>query len=121
MSIAHRRCALLNACQKVLKRSPLGGEIEHFMTLDDREYAYDEVSALFDAYALAEQETKDRRIIDAARTLLIEVGFYRVMPDEEIADTFMSSGRSPWNFKRGGVAYVTDFNTDSWQWPEEPQ
>jgi len=117
------RATLLEAVRLKVQRartSPLASEIEHFMSLDDREYAYDEVSALFDAYDLAERETKDRKVINAARDLLIVHGFYRVMSADEQANTFTSSGRAPYDFRLGGTAYTSDPNTvDGWQWPDE--
>lgn len=112
------RETLLAAVKAEPYTTPLGGEIEHQMSIEDREYAYDEVSALFDAYRYAEQETKDRRVIERCRDLLVEHGFYRVMPQEERDNTFTSSGRAPYDFKRKGVMFTTDFTIDNWQWPD---
>lgn len=112
------RETLLHFVKLEPKTSPLGSEIEHFMSID-REYRYDEVSALFDAFDLAEHETKDRRVIDRCRTLLIAHGFYRAMSQDEIANTFTTSGRPPYEFKRKAVAYTADPNTvEGWQWPK---
>lgn len=119
------RATLLEDVRKLVanaRTSPLAAEIEHFMSIEDREYAYDEVSALFDAYDLAERETKDRRVINRCRDLLVVHGFYRVMSPEEQANTFTSSGRAPYDFKIAGTAYTSEPHTvDSWQWPEGEQ
>jgi hypothetical protein len=112
------RATLLDAA-RAEKGTGLASEIEHFMNVDDREYAYDEVSALFDAMSLAEQNRGpgSRAVIDRARALLIDAGFYRVMPDDEAANTFRSNGGAPEDFRLKGVRYTTDFTVDEWQWP----
>ncbi len=80
---------------------------------DDGEGVYDKVSALFDVYERAEQYS-NRKLVSACRDILIEVGFYRVMSPEEIANTFFSHG-PVWSFKRSGVAYTTDYKVHAWQ------
>jgi hypothetical protein len=112
------RAALLADVKALPDAPPLGSEIAHYMSVDDREYAYDEVSALFDALALAEHETKDREIMGRARALLIKHGFYREMPADEIASTFRTKPGPVWDFKLGGIAYTTDYTVEEWQWPE---
>jgi len=95
-------------------------EIDHYVNgIDDREYAYDEVSALFDLYDVEVSERHDRHMIRLCRRLLIAAGFYRVMPQDEIDSTFRSSGRKVWDFVQDGVKYTTDHTTESWQWPEQ--
>lgn len=103
-------------------------EIDFHLCLD-REYGdnYDEVSALFDVEDRAEmwgteaatpdQRKAARRLLKIARRVLIDIGFYRVMPQDEIDNTFTSSGRAPWSFKLDGVAYTTDETTEEWQFP----
>lgn len=87
------------------------GEIEHFMGIEERDYDYDEVSALFDAMNL---ENQSNSVVRTCRNVLIEFGFFRVMPDEEIENTYVSNGRVPWNFKLKGVAYTTDETDEEW-------
>ena len=113
------RETLLSAARLEATSTPLGGEIEHHTHVDGRDYAYDEVSALFDAYAFAENETKDLRVIRRARELLIEHGFYRIMPPEEIANTWHFPARTAWDFKLKKQPYTTDYTINDWQWPEE--
>lgn len=102
-------------CAKASKA--FGEEIEHFLLVGDREYHYDPVFALFDAMNLEDQK---RAVVDTCRTLLIEFGFFRVMPQDEIDATTVSPGISKWVFKRGGVAYTTDEHEDDWTDAVEP-
>lgn len=52
-----------------------------------------------------------------ARLLLIEHGYYRIMPIEEALNTFTTSGRPPYEFRYNGEAYTTDHTIEAWQWP----
>lgn len=99
-------------------------EIRHYMSIEDREYAYDEVCAVFDVEEACEEFLKDRSADKAsaketratlkfARRALIAIGFYRVMPQEEIDNTWSSSGYI-WNFKEKGVAYTSDETVSEW-------
>lgn len=105
-------------------------EVNYFVHgIDEREYGYDEVSALFDILDRSEQAIADyddpklkresRRLLKVARETCIAIGFYRVMPQEEIDNTYTSSTRAPWTFKLKGVAYTSDDPADDWQWPKE--
>jgi hypothetical protein len=106
----------------------LQDEVDYFLNLD-REYEYDEVSALFDIenrmeICVAEADTPTHRrqasrLLRVARRALIDIGFYRVMPPEEIDNTFTSSGRAAWAFKLEGHAYTTDETAEEWQFPED--
>lgn len=49
-----------------------------------------------------------------AREALIAIGFFRPMADEEVENTFTSSGRAPWAFKLKGVAYTSDDSAEEW-------
>lgn len=80
-------------------------EIDYSMSLD-RDYEYDELDALFDTECRAE-DFKERGLLLSCRRLLITIGFYRVMPQNEIDNTWVSSG-TKWDFKLGGVAYTAD-------------
>jgi hypothetical protein len=101
-------------------------EVGHHMGIEEREYSYDEVSALFDVEERAEtwgveaatpaQRKAARRLLQVARRVLIGFGYYRVMPAEE---TFTTSGRSPWAFKLDGIAYTSDEVIDDWQFPPD--
>lgn len=87
-------------------------EIDHQMTVE-RDYDYDELDALFDIEDRAEI-FKERGLLTACRRLLIEVGFYRAMPQEEINNTSISSGTT-WYFKLGGTAYTSDYSQFSFE------
>ena len=102
----------MNELIRKVSGNDLAGEIEHQMSIEDREYPYDEVCALLDAESKAESE-KYAATLKQARALLIAIGFYRVMPQAEI-DSILFSTRSPWNFKSYGIAYTTDFTTEEW-------
>lgn len=94
-------------------------EVEfHTHDVGGREYAYDELSALFDVEERNEGPEGDRAVLRAARQLLVALGFYRPMSADEIASTVVSRGRV-WAFKVGGVAYTADDPVELWQWPGE--
>ncbi|AKF13603.1 hypothetical protein PHIN3_340 [Sinorhizobium phage phiN3] len=86
-------------------------EIGHFMGIDEREYDYDQVSALFDAMNM---EGQTRHVVTIARSLLIQFGFYRPMPQDEIENTYVSGGRVPWFFKLNGIRYTSDETDEEW-------
>jgi len=115
------RATLLDLVQtQRLAGGEFDSEVEHHVNgIDDREYAYDEVSALFDIYDLAVNETKDRHMIQLCRKLLIAAGFYRVMTQDEIDNTFRSNGGKVYDFVLAGLKYTTDETTEAWQWPPE--
>jgi hypothetical protein len=102
-------------------------EVAYYMDLDREEDGYDEVSALFDIERLCDDWLRDaetaenrkavRRLQKVAWRSLIAIGFYRVMPQEEIDSTVTSSGRQPWAFKLDGTAYTTDETVHDWQFP----
>lgn len=96
------------------------GEVDHFVHgVEEREYAYDEVSALFDIEDRAEDpHDGDRRLLKLCRQTLIAIGFYRVMPQDEIDSTFRSGDGSVWCFKLNKLAYTTDHNVGDWQFPD---
>lgn len=87
---------------------------------DDDEIPYDEVAALFDIEDRAEDpQDGDRRLLKLCRQALIEIGFYRVMPQEEIDSTTRSGGGPVWCFRLNKLAYTTDHNAEAWQFPSE--
>ena len=87
------------------------GEIEHQMSVD-RDYPYDEVCAVLDTEDRA--ETNDnRKLENQCRKMLVAIGFYRPMSQEEIDNTFVSSG-TRWHFKMNGIAFTTDNTADEW-------
>ena len=95
-------------------------EVNYHMTIDDREYEYDELSALFDIKNAADiaGDTQMKRI---SRKLLLDIGFYRIMTQEEIDGTIRSDGRVAWEFKHLGVPYTSDYTEEEWQWPPDTE
>ena len=93
-----------------------------YLTCDigERDYAYDELSAVFDIEDRNEQSGGERALLNAARAALIAIGFYREMLEEEQRATQRSSG-PVWCFKQGGVAYTSDETVDDWQWPHSTE
>ena len=87
-------------------------EIDHQMTVE-REYEYDELDALFDTEDNAEGWGK-RNLLTACRRLLIEIGFYRVMPQSEIANTWVSGG-TKWDFRLDGQPYTGDYSREAFE------
>lgn len=109
-------------------------EISYFMDLDreefEGEFQYDEVCALIDLEEslenaienvkgtnLNDYRSRYRHQLKTVREVLIAVGFYRVMTQEEIDSTTTSNGRVPWVFKMKKVAYTNGDNT-TWEWLE---
>lgn len=107
--------AIVEAWASTALQSELAYHRDDVAREDDDEVPYDTLSALFDVEERAE-DAGDRKLLTAARDALIAVGFYRVMPAEEIAATQVSRG-TPWAFKRSGVAYTTDEIASRWQFP----
>lgn len=107
----------MNATILASKNREFLDEVENQLDIE-REYPYDAVCAALDVEDLAEDwlskgsSSDVRALLRAAREALIAIGFYRVMPDDEIANTFTGSGRSPWAFKVKGVAYTSDHTID---------
>jgi hypothetical protein len=98
-------------------------EITHQLGVD-REYAYDEVTAAFDAEDRAETWVQEgnveaRPLLKAARQALIDIGFYRSMPGQEIDNTYTSTGGSPWAFKLAGIPYTHDEPAEGWMFPDQ--
>jgi hypothetical protein len=90
----------------------------------EREYAYDEVAAAFDTEDRAETWVHEghsgaRSLLKAARQSLIDIGFYRPMPPQEIEETYTSHGRSPWTFKLFGIPYTHDDPAELWMFPQQ--
>lgn len=94
-------------------------EIAHYMGIEEREYAYDELSALFDIMMTHQEKGGDKFLLRIARQKLFDIGFYRIMPPSEIANTFRMGGGPVWDFKLNGVPYISDDPIDDWQWPED--
>lgn len=111
-------------------RDPLRDEITHLLLVwgedgDHHQRGYDAVCALLDAEQRFEawlsdgmedpvQRREIRRGISQARRVLVEIGFYRVMTEDEISSTWVSGGRSPWDFRLDGVPYTSDETTHEW-------
>lgn len=87
-------------------------EIDHQMTVE-RDYEYDELDALFDTEDNAEG-WKKRGLLRQCRMLLIEIGFYRIMPQSEIDNTWVSGG-TKWDFRLDGEAYTGDHSREGFE------
>jgi hypothetical protein len=90
-------------------------EVSHLVHgVDDREYDYDELDALFDIEERSEHGSLAHRgLLKQCRQLLTQMGFYRAMPQDEIDNTWVSGG-TKWHFKMGGVPYTSDYNASTW-------
>ena len=119
MNIITDRAAMIDIV-KAVKDTDFQSEIRYFTNdIEERDYVYDELSALFDILDRNDQKDGDKRLLKVARQVLIDLGFFRIMPQDEIDNTYTSSGRSPWDFKLGGVPYTTDETHEHWQFPDE--
>lgn len=112
---------------KTVNNERFQSEIRHYMGVEEREYPYDEVCALLDHEERTEQNIHDgkrdlersellrlRRDLQIARAVLIRLGFYRPLTDEEKTMEVCSGRKKWWNFDMNGVAYTTDFTTSDW-------
>jgi hypothetical protein len=88
-------------------------ELTYHCKVVERLDRYDAVSGLLDIHGQAEGQG-NAELLKTARKLLIKVGFYRIMPDEEIASTVTMGGRKPWNFRIDGFAYTSDYTIEDW-------
>lgn len=111
---------VLNEIVLSVKNPDFQGEVRHAMSID-REYDYDEIFAALDIQELAEGWIRDnpkdkwpRKVLAGAREALIAIGFYRVMSQEEIENTWSSSG-TVWIFKKDGKAYTSDYSASEWE------
>ena len=68
---------------------------------EEGEEEYDEVQAFMDI------DDRDDAFQRECRKILIDIGYYRVMPQAEIDSTYVSSGKK-WDFKRKGIPYTQD-------------
>lgn len=108
---------------KSIDNSHFQSEMEHFLNVDDREYKYDELTALFDLEDSIkyhwDKNPKNKSLLDLVRTIMIEIGYYRKMTIDEISSTFCSNGRSPWDFKLNTIPYTSDYPAEEWMFPNE--
>lgn len=106
--------SLINAQIEAFSDPEFRSELAHHLSIEEREYAYDAISALYDIEDRAETGLRERPSVEEAKTLrrllriareaLIGIGVYRAMTEEDIANTYSSSG-SKWAFRLNGTAY----------------
>jgi len=82
----------------------LNEEIEHQMDVDREEPGYDLYNALDDTYDLA-LDNEDRPVITAARKVLVEIGCWKHITDEELSRVQVLRGKK-YDFILGGKKYV---------------
>lgn len=110
----------LIAAIKAVRDEEFLSEVDHFVNnVDDREYEYDEVSALFDISERAEEGeyANSRRLLTICRRLLIDAGYYYAMTPKQVANTYRSHGPA-WDFKLDKTPYTSDECAEDWRWPE---
>jgi hypothetical protein len=88
-------------------------ELTYHCNVVERLDRYDAVSGLLDIQGQAEGQGNDK-LLGIARKLLIKLGFYRIMPKDEIASTVTLGGRKPWNFRIEETAYTSDYTIEDW-------
>ncbi len=95
----------------------VGANLEHYLTTQQEGEDWvegtsqlDYCDAVFQCEQFAEEAGSrgESALLRALREFLIEAGFYRIMPQEEIDRTYVSGGKK-WNFKLRGVAYTADY------------
>lgn len=99
-------------------------EISYYMSIEEREYKYDEVCALFDYESQLEEflvgpcdvkyRMQYRGELKVVRRTLIDIGFYREMLQDEIDNTWRSDSRSPWHFILKEKKWTTDEHASEW-------
>lgn len=86
----------------------LNHEVRHFLSIDDDEgRPHDYYDAIDQAHNLA-HDVNDRKVLTAARRVLIAVGVYRVITEEEIRRTVTMGRGRKYDFQLDGVKYVFD-------------
>lgn len=88
-------------------------ELSFRCKIGERLDRYDAVCGLLDIQGPAEAQG-NTALLNIARKLLIKVGFYRIMPEDEIASAVTLAGRRPWNFRINDVAYTSDYSIEDW-------
>lgn len=84
----------------------LNDEIEHFLSIDDDEdRPHDYYDAIDQAYDLA-IDVNDRKVIVPARRVLIAIGVYRIITEDEIANTVTLGRGKKYDFQHEGAKYV---------------
>lgn len=108
---------------KSVDNAYLQAEINHLLDIDNREYKYDELTALFDLEDSLkynwDKTPQNRALLKLIRTIMIDMGYYRPMTGDEISSTFCSNGRVPWDFKLKTVAYTTDYPAEEWMFEND--
>lgn len=106
---------------KIIDNRYLQDEIEHLLSIGDREYEYDELTALFDIEDSLkyhwDKTPQNKSLLKLIREIMIDIGYYRPMLSEEIENTLTSNGRVPWDFKLNTIAYTTDYPAEEWMFP----
>jgi hypothetical protein len=89
----------------LLNNKALNEEVEHFLYIDDDEQRpRDYYDALCQAEQLAEYNN-ERKVLTPARTILISLGVYVVVTEEQLANTMTLGGGKKYAFQLGGLKY----------------
>jgi hypothetical protein len=91
------------AALEFVNSAVLNEEIEHQLSVDREEPGYTIGHALDDLYDIA-VDNNDRSVMTPARKVLVELGCYRHISDEELSRTF-STGKK-YDFILAGKKYV---------------
>lgn len=95
-------------------------ELAYYTGIEDREYPYDELSALFDVESIADED-QNAELLATTRKVMVDIGFYRLLTKEELETAVVSGGHKPWAFKKKGAGayYTSDYTVEEVQFPEE--
>jgi hypothetical protein len=94
-------------------------EMAYYMDIDHSDWAveegqpYDLADAFSDVMDIAESNM-DRRMTNIIRRILIDVGYYIPMTEEEVAGTATMGGTQKWDFKMGGIPYMGISDWQGW-------
>lgn len=95
---------LTKAALAKLDSKILNEEVEHQMSVDREDDGYGLYDAVNDAYDIA-LDNAHRQIITAARKVLIDIGCWKHITDEEL-DYVETFGGKKYDFILGGKKYV---------------
>jgi hypothetical protein len=97
--------------------SKLKLELQHYMEVDrdepeEGDAPYDIANAFFDAMDFAE-DNQDTGLERICKLILIDVGFYKPMSQQDINNSYVTSGRV-WDFKMNGIPYRGTDSIEQW-------
>lgn len=101
-----KRNEIVEAAIKAVNCKALNDEVEHFLRANTEEgEALDYYSAIDQAHDIA-IDVNDRKVIKSVRLVLIALGVYRVITDEQIRNTVTIGNGPKFSFSLNKTKYI---------------